>query len=128
MDGTKRAYVARKTPFPKAGTSQYKALQDQTMKYLVQQSELDAIAMSLLEVIAADLVELDEIGRAIVEPSGEPLVQLGARCLRQRVVRSVADQQMAEAERGRYNKYITPRRGNRSGGAIHAGGEVSSRQ
>ena len=23
MDGTKRAYVARKTPFPKAGTSQY---------------------------------------------------------------------------------------------------------
>ena len=38
MDGTKRAYVARKTPFPKPGTSQYKALQDQTLKYLVQQS------------------------------------------------------------------------------------------
>jgi len=40
MDGTQRAYVSRKTPFPKPGTSQYKALQDQTMKYLVQQSEL----------------------------------------------------------------------------------------
>ena len=40
MDGTQRAYVVRKTAFPKPGTSQYKALQDQTMKYLVQQSEL----------------------------------------------------------------------------------------
>jgi foldase protein PrsA len=47
MDGTKRAYVARKTPFPKAGTSQYKALQDQTMKYLVQQSELEQKAKGL---------------------------------------------------------------------------------
>ena len=47
MDGTKRAYVARKTPFPKPGTSQYKALQDQTMKYLVQQSELEQKAKSL---------------------------------------------------------------------------------
>jgi parvulin-like peptidyl-prolyl isomerase len=47
MNGTKRAYVARKTPFPKPGTSQYKALQDQTMKYLVQQSELEQKAKSL---------------------------------------------------------------------------------
>jgi foldase protein PrsA len=47
MDGTKRAYVARKTPFPKAGTSQYKALQDQTLKYLVQQSELQQKAKGL---------------------------------------------------------------------------------
>jgi len=47
MDGTQRAYVARKTPFPKAGTSQYKALQDQTMKYLVQQSELEQKAKGL---------------------------------------------------------------------------------
>jgi parvulin-like peptidyl-prolyl isomerase len=47
MDGTKRAYVARKTPFPKPGTSQYKALQDQTLKYLVQQSELEQKAKTL---------------------------------------------------------------------------------
>jgi foldase protein PrsA len=47
MDGTQRAYVARKTPFPKAGTTQYKALQDQTMKYLVQQSELEQKAKTL---------------------------------------------------------------------------------
>jgi foldase protein PrsA len=47
MDGTKSAYVARKTPFPKPGTSQYKALQDQTMKYLVQQSELEQKAKTL---------------------------------------------------------------------------------
>jgi foldase protein PrsA len=47
MDGTKKAYVARKTAFPKAGTSQYKALQDQTMKYLVQQAELEQKAKTL---------------------------------------------------------------------------------
>jgi parvulin-like peptidyl-prolyl isomerase len=47
MDGTKRAYLARKTAFPKAGTTQYKALQDQTMKYLVQQSELEQKAKTL---------------------------------------------------------------------------------
>lgn len=47
MDGTQRAYVARKTAFPKPGTSQYKALQDQTMKYLVQQSELEQKAKGL---------------------------------------------------------------------------------
>jgi foldase protein PrsA len=47
MDGTKKAYVARKTAFPKPGTSQYKALQDQTMKYLVQQAELEQKAKTL---------------------------------------------------------------------------------
>lgn len=47
MDGTQRAYVARKTAFPKPGTSQYKALQDQTMKYLVQQAELEQKAKGL---------------------------------------------------------------------------------
>jgi foldase protein PrsA len=47
MDGTKSAYVARKTAFPKPGTTQYKALQDQTMKYLVQQAELEQRAKGL---------------------------------------------------------------------------------
>jgi parvulin-like peptidyl-prolyl isomerase len=47
MNGTKSAYIARKTPFPKPGTPQYKALQDQTMKYLVQQSELEQKAKGL---------------------------------------------------------------------------------
>jgi foldase protein PrsA len=39
--GAKRTYKARKTPFPKAGTTQYKQLQDSAMQYLVQQSELE---------------------------------------------------------------------------------------
>jgi len=51
MDGTKSAYLARKTAFPKAGTTQYKALQDQTMKYLVQQDELSQKAKALGIVI-----------------------------------------------------------------------------
>jgi parvulin-like peptidyl-prolyl isomerase len=47
LSGTKSAYLAQKTVFPKPGTSQYKALQDQTMKYLVQQSELAQKAKGL---------------------------------------------------------------------------------
>ena len=56
MNGTKSAYIARKTAFPKPGTTQYKALQDQTMKYLVQQSELEQKAKSLgIEVTDKDV-------------------------------------------------------------------------
>ena len=40
LDGARRTYKARKTAFPKAGTSAYKSLQDQAMQYLVQESEL----------------------------------------------------------------------------------------
>jgi foldase protein PrsA len=39
--GARRTYKARKTPFPKAGTTQYRQLQDSAMQYLVQQSELE---------------------------------------------------------------------------------------
>jgi parvulin-like peptidyl-prolyl isomerase len=47
LAGAKRTYAARKTPFPKAGTTQYKSLQDQAMQYLVQQSELEQRAKDL---------------------------------------------------------------------------------
>jgi parvulin-like peptidyl-prolyl isomerase len=47
LEGAKRTYAARKTPFPKAGTTQYKSLQDQAMQYLVQQSELGQRAKDL---------------------------------------------------------------------------------
>ena len=56
------------------------------------------VAPGLLEVVADDLVELDELRAVSSSQLGEPLVQLGARRLRQRVVRGVADQQVAEAE------------------------------
>jgi len=41
LDGAKRTYKARKTAFPKPGTTQYKQLQDSAMQYLVQQAELE---------------------------------------------------------------------------------------
>lgn len=47
LEGAKRTYAARKTPFPKAGTTQYKTLQDQAMQYLVQQTELEQKAEQL---------------------------------------------------------------------------------
>src|SRR5262245_61544080 len=58
--------------------------------------ELVAIALRLLEVVADDLVAFEEVlGR---KPVGEALVQLGAGRLRERLVRGVTDQQVAEAE------------------------------
>jgi parvulin-like peptidyl-prolyl isomerase len=57
MAGTKSAYAARKTAFPKPGTTQYKALQDQTMKYLVQQDELEQRAKTLGIVVSDKDVE-----------------------------------------------------------------------
>jgi parvulin-like peptidyl-prolyl isomerase len=47
LAGAKRTYKARKTAFPKPGTTQYKQLQDQAMQYLVQQSELEQKAKEL---------------------------------------------------------------------------------
>jgi foldase protein PrsA len=47
LDGAKRSYKARKTAFPKAGTTQYKQLEDQAMSYLVQQDELEQEASKL---------------------------------------------------------------------------------
>ncbi len=41
MAGAQRTYKARKTPFPKPGTSQYKSIEDQAITYLVQQDELE---------------------------------------------------------------------------------------
>ena len=38
--------------------------------------ELLPVAIGLLEVVAEQLVELDELGAVLREPVGEPLVQL----------------------------------------------------
>ena len=59
---------------------------------VVERAELDAVAVGLLEVVADDLVELHEVGAELGEPGSEALVQLGARGLRERFVRRVADQ------------------------------------
>ena len=47
ISGAQRTYKARKSAFPKPGTTQYKALQDQAMQYLVQQAELEQKAKDL---------------------------------------------------------------------------------
>ena len=43
------------------------------------QSELGAVAAGLFEVVAEELVELDELGAVLLEPGGEALVEVGAR-------------------------------------------------
>ena len=45
---------------------------------LVRRAELEAVAVCLFEVVAEDLVELDETGAVLLEPVGEALVQFGA--------------------------------------------------
>ena len=65
---------------------------------VVGQPELGAVAAGLLEVVAEDLVQLDELGPVLLQPGGEALVEVGAGRLGQRLVGGVADQQVAEAE------------------------------
>src|SRR4051812_36363934 len=60
------------------------------------QTKLRVVAASLLEVVAEDLVELDETDSVLLEPPCEPRVQLGTGRLRQRVIGSVADQEVAK--------------------------------
>jgi peptidyl-prolyl cis-trans isomerase C len=56
LDGARRTYKARKTAFPKAGTTQYKSLEDQAIQYLVQESEYEQKAKSLgIVVTPADV-------------------------------------------------------------------------
>ena len=51
---------------------------------LVLGAQLQPVAIGLLEVVAEQLVELDELGAVLLEPVGEPLVQLGPLRLRER--------------------------------------------
>ncbi|HAL25702.1 MAG TPA: hypothetical protein DCP25_03050 [Chloroflexi bacterium] len=65
----------------------------------VDGSELQPVAKGLLEVVAHDLVALDQIGAPLVQPAGEALVQRCARRLRQPVVGGVPDQQVTKPVR-----------------------------
>ena len=47
LDSAKATYKARKTAFPKVGTTAYKSLSDQAITYLVQESELQQKAKDL---------------------------------------------------------------------------------
>ena len=64
-----------------------------------RRSELEPVPVRLLQVIADDLVLLAERSAGPSSHVREPLVQVRARGLRDRVVRGVADQQVAERER-----------------------------
>ena len=71
--------------------------------------EVDAVAVSLFEVVTEDLVPLDEV--VVLEPVGEALVKLGASRLGEGLVGGVPDQEVAEAE----TFVLGKRRGSRSG-------------
>ena len=49
-------------------------------------------------MVADDLVELNQLGRVLLEPVGEALVELGAGRLRKRLVGGVTDQEVAKTE------------------------------
>ena len=95
----RRGHVApHPTVPPRGGHEPLARAPGEIAPVLVDRPELGAVAIRLLEVVADDLVQLDEVGAVLLEPVGEPLVQVGADGLRQRLVRGVADQQVAEAE------------------------------
>ncbi len=57
IDGARSAYKAKKTTFPKVGTSAYKSLSDQAMTYLVQESELEQKGRELGVVVTSKDVD-----------------------------------------------------------------------
>ena len=61
-------------------------------------AKLGSVSMRLFEVIAHDLVQLDEIGRVVADPGSKALMQIGTCRFRKRVVGGVADQEMSEPE------------------------------
>jgi foldase protein PrsA len=63
LASAKRTYKARKTAFPKVGTSAYKSLSDQAVTYLVQEAELEQKAKDLgISVTAKDVTtRIDQI-------------------------------------------------------------------
>ena len=65
-------------------------------QFRIGPTERGEVMGRLLEVVAEDLVELDESLAVLLEPRSETAVQLGAGRLRERVVGGVTDQQMAE--------------------------------
>ena len=68
------------------------------LRALVDESELGRVSVSLLEVVAEDLVELDELSATLREPLREAPVELGPGRLRERLVGGVPDQEMPEPE------------------------------
>ena len=61
--------------------------------------ELLLTARGPLEVVTDDLVLLDQMPPALLQPLRAALVELGSRRLRESVVRCVPDQQVAETKR-----------------------------
>jgi len=63
LASARRTYKARKTAFPKIGTTAYKSLSDQAVTYLVQEAELEQKAKELgITVTAADVqTRIDQI-------------------------------------------------------------------
>ena len=47
LDQARRSFKAQKRSFPKAGSAQYKALQDQALSFLVQRAEFEQKAKDL---------------------------------------------------------------------------------
>ena len=65
---------------------------------VVGRPEIGAVATGDLEVVAEELVQLDEFGPVLLQPGREALVEACPGGFRERVVGRVADEDVAEAE------------------------------
>jgi hypothetical protein len=84
---------------PPGGGQPLRPPDPETPGVVVGRAELDAVAVSLLEVATQDLVELRRVGaHPLLEPPGEALVQVGPHLLGDGPVGGVLDEQVAEPE------------------------------
>src|SRR5439155_17967163 len=71
----------------------------QGARQLIGQSELAAVPMRLLEVVADDLFVLEEpLARNVLKPGSEAGMQIGPLLLREGAIGGVANQDVAESE------------------------------
>ena len=123
--------IAAEERAPPRGPEELGAVTSQLVRVIVRWRERRSVPIGLLEVIAEDLLELeDSFARLLFEPLDMELVQPGSDPFRDGVVRRVADHEMPEAKGAlsgehraiRANQLLADECGQRRG-HVHSGSE-----
>ena len=97
----RRGVLARAHRPPARGGKVIRGALRERERALVDLAQVGAVAVGALEVVAEDRLDLDHaVGVALLQPVGEPLVQLGAVLFGDRLVGRVAHEDVAEGEAG----------------------------
>ncbi len=97
-EARRRGEVAPRARLRAGGREQSPGALAERAGLVVLDAQLGAVPVGLREVVAEELVELDELAPLLLEPRGEACVEIGAYGLRKGLVGGIADQEVAKAE------------------------------